>query len=376
VAASCRTGRKDRTQLHDALLSRGPIAKTGATLRSVRKKLQGRVRGAAGDLPAEADERLAAASALLWWCDCNVNSEKRRAGKAPSRLYGTGSWAGGNRGRRAGEAGSWLFPVKGIPAHSPRGASTRKTRAWFNGKPSSRPNGRELALPPGGLAFSRGGDACAGERAADPLDGLRPAGSLSRPHLCHESPTHAVTRTSRSLATGRRGLGHGPSHLLREASWPYPEEPAVRADVSCKQWATSLGSFQCSGRTPKMGRAVPGRKPVVLVVEDENLIRLSALDMVEEAGFEAIAASDADEAIRILESRNDIRAVFTDVHMPGSMDGLRLARVVRNRWPPVALIVTSGRRSVLETDLPPGGRFLDKPYEPTQIEAALRELIC
>ena len=94
-----------------------------------------------------------------------------------------------------------------------------------------------------------------------------------------------------------------------------------------------------------MGRAVPGRKPVVLVVEDENLIRLSALDMVEEAGFEAIAASDADEAIRILESRNDIRAVFTDVHMPGSMDGLRLARVVRNRWPPVALIVTSGRRA-------------------------------
>jgi hypothetical protein len=127
----------------------------------VRKKLQGRVRGAAGDLPAEADERLGAASALLWWCDCNVNGEKRRAGKAPSRLCGTGSWAGGNRGRRAGEDGSWLFPVKGIPAHSPRGASTRKTRALFNGKPSSRPNGRELALPPGGLAFSRGGDACA-----------------------------------------------------------------------------------------------------------------------------------------------------------------------------------------------------------------------
>ena len=114
----------------------------------------------------------------------------------------------------------------------------------------------------------------------------------------------------------------------------------------------------------------------MLVVEDENLIRLSALDMVEEAGFEAVAASDADEAIRILESRDDIRAVFTDVHMPGSMDGLRLARVVRTRWPPVALVVTSGRRSVLESDLPRGGRFLDKPYEPAQIEAALRELIC
>ena len=125
---------------------RGPIAKTGATLRSVRKKLQGRVRGAAGDLPAEADEPLAAASALLWWCDCNVNSEKRRAEKAPSRLYGTGSWAGGNRGRRAGEDGSWLFPVKGIPAHSAGGASTRKTRAWF--MQAKRPRARVTARRP------------------------------------------------------------------------------------------------------------------------------------------------------------------------------------------------------------------------------------
>jgi len=125
-----------------------------------------------------------------------------------------------------------------------------------------------------------------------------------------------------------------------------------------------------------MGRAVAGQRSVVLVVEDENLVRMSALEMVEEAGFEAIAASNADEAIRILESRSDIRAVFTDVHMPGSMDGLRLARVVRDRWPPVALIVTSGQTSVPESDLPKGGRFLHKPYAPTQIEATLQELIC
>jgi CheY-like chemotaxis protein len=110
-------------------------------------------------------------------------------------------------------------------------------------------------------------------------------------------------------------------------------------------------------------------------VEDEYLIRMSAIDMVEEAGFEAIAAADADEAIRILESRNDIRAVFTDVQMPGSMDGLRLARVVRNRWPPIALIVTSGQTSVLDTDLPTGGRFLRKPYGLPQIEATLRQVI-
>jgi CheY-like chemotaxis protein len=70
-----------------------------------------------------------------------------------------------------------------------------------------------------------------------------------------------------------------------------------------------------------------------------------------------------------------IAPVFTDVHMPGSMDGLRLARVVRNRWPPVSLIVTSGRANVQETDLPTGARFLRKPYEHAQIEAALRQLI-
>ena len=124
-----------------------------------------------------------------------------------------------------------------------------------------------------------------------------------------------------------------------------------------------------------MDKAVPSQKLVVLVVEDEGLIRTDAVEMVEMAGFEAISASDADEAIRILESRNDIRAVFTDVQMPGSMDGLRLARVVRSRWPPVALIVTSGRTKIPENDLPSGGRFLGKPYHSGQVEATLRQLI-
>jgi CheY-like chemotaxis protein len=123
-----------------------------------------------------------------------------------------------------------------------------------------------------------------------------------------------------------------------------------------------------------MDRAV-SQRPVVLVVEDESLIRSTATNMVEEAGFEAIAAADADEAIRILESRNDISAVFTDVQMPGSMNGLRLAWVVRNRWPPVALILTSGQTDLRSTELPSGGRFLRKPYLPSQVEAALRQVI-
>jgi CheY-like chemotaxis protein len=121
-----------------------------------------------------------------------------------------------------------------------------------------------------------------------------------------------------------------------------------------------------------MGRAYSGPRHVVLVVEDEYLIRANAVEMVEEAGFEAIAVCDADEAIRILEDRNDIRA---NVQMPGSIDGLRLAWVVSKRWPPVALIVTSGRLRISEADLPSGGRFLGKPYQSSELEAALHEVI-
>ena len=79
--------------------------------------------------------------------------------------------------------------------------------------------------------------------------------------------------------------------------------------------------------------------------------------------------------IHILEGRSDIRAVFTDIQMPGSMDGLRLVWVVRDRWPPLALIVTSGKSDVLDTDLPVGGRFIRKPYDRWQIESMLRQLV-
>jgi CheY-like chemotaxis protein len=114
--------------------------------------------------------------------------------------------------------------------------------------------------------------------------------------------------------------------------------------------------------------------PVVLVVEDEILVRVTALAIIEESGFEAIGASNADEAIRVLETR-DIQAVFTDVQMPGLMDGLTLAWVIRDRWPPMPLVVTSGKTRLVETDLPNGARFVPKPYLPLQIETTLRELL-
>ena len=121
--------------------------------------------------------------------------------------------------------------------------------------------------------------------------------------------------------------------------------------------------------------AQPGRKrPVVLVVEDELLIRTNAVDMLRDAGFDVIEAVNADEAIMILEGGSTIDVVFTDVQMPGSMDGLKLAAAVRNRWPPIKIVATSGVLKVGEDDLPAGSRFLPKPYSPSQIVGALREL--
>src|SRR6185436_8649796 len=117
------------------------------------------------------------------------------------------------------------------------------------------------------------------------------------------------------------------------------------------------------------------KRPVVLIVEDELLLRMNAVDMIAAAGFEAIEAANADEAIEILENRRDITVVFTDIQMPGSMDGLKLARAVRGRWPPIKIVATSGHVDVAETDLPDGGRFLAKPYSPDELAGVLHDLI-
>lgn len=101
---------------------------------------------------------------------------------------------------------------------------------------------------------------------------------------------------------------------------------------------------------------------VVLVVEDEFLLRMNAVEIMEDAGFEVVQAGNADEAIVILESRSDICVVFTDIQMPGSMDGLKLAAAVRGRWPPIKIVAVSGRLVLRDGDLPKGAVFLSKPY--------------
>ena len=121
-----------------------------------------------------------------------------------------------------------------------------------------------------------------------------------------------------------------------------------------------------------MQREACGR-PVVLIVEDEVLLRWTTVSVIDETGFNAFEAGSAVEAISILERRSDVWAVVTDVQMPGSIDGLKLAHLISIRWPKVKVIVTSGRLRLREDDLPAGGRYLQKPYEPSQLTGILED---
>jgi two-component system, response regulator PdtaR len=114
---------------------------------------------------------------------------------------------------------------------------------------------------------------------------------------------------------------------------------------------------------------------LVLVVEDEVLVRLNAVYLLEEAGFSTLQAGSATEAIALLEARKDIRIVFTDIQLPGSIDGLRLAHTIRHRWPPIGLVLTSGHAKVSNEDLPVRGLFLGKPYDRAELVPMMQSLV-
>ena len=118
-----------------------------------------------------------------------------------------------------------------------------------------------------------------------------------------------------------------------------------------------------------------GTSTNVLVVEDEMVLRLRAVDIVEDAGFTAVEAVNADEALAILESRSDISLLFSDIQMPGSMDGLKLAHAVHDRWPAIKIILVSGLVKVSDADKPTDSRFFGKPLEVKQMIAELQEMI-
>jgi len=113
----------------------------------------------------------------------------------------------------------------------------------------------------------------------------------------------------------------------------------------------------------------------VLVVEDEMLLRMRAVDIVEDAGFRAVEAVNADEALAILESRSDISLLFSDIQMPGTMDGLKLAHAVHDRWPSIKIILVSGQVKPTDADKPTDSRFFGKPIEVEQMIAELKSMV-
>lgn len=113
----------------------------------------------------------------------------------------------------------------------------------------------------------------------------------------------------------------------------------------------------------------------ILIVENEAIIRLELVYCLEKMGSEVLLASDADEAIALLDAHPNIRLLITDIRMPGSMDGVRLAHHVRNRWPPVKIIVASGNIYTPPSALPKRSVFIAKPYKPQELWAAASQLI-
>ena len=116
-----------------------------------------------------------------------------------------------------------------------------------------------------------------------------------------------------------------------------------------------------AARDPKM----------VLVVEDEPLVRMVAAETLAEAGYLILEAGTGDEALQIITSGAPLSAVVTDVELPGAVDGLELAKVIEKRWPQIAVIIVSGRRLPPPHELPLKAVFLPKPYSPERLVAAL-----
>jgi CheY-like chemotaxis protein len=112
-------------------------------------------------------------------------------------------------------------------------------------------------------------------------------------------------------------------------------------------------------------------RKTILTVEDEFLVSAYLDEVLADAGYEVISARDADEAIRVLEQRDDIALIITDIDMPGSMDGLKLAAAVRDRWHPVEIVITTGKQRPTQDQMPATAAFIRKPYTSNDILGAI-----
>jgi len=124
-----------------------------------------------------------------------------------------------------------------------------------------------------------------------------------------------------------------------------------------------------------MAQYTPPPRTTILVVENEAIIRMELAAQLADMGLRVLVARNADEAIELLYAHSEISVLLTDVTMPGSMDGLRLAHHVHNRWPPIKIVATSGRLGTGIGDLPLGATFFAKPYGPETVRHAITPLL-
>jgi two-component system, response regulator PdtaR len=124
-----------------------------------------------------------------------------------------------------------------------------------------------------------------------------------------------------------------------------------------------------------VGSRLMGAKPTILVVEDDALLRMHAAGLLEDNGFGVVEAANADAALKLLETRDDVRLLFTDIQMPGSCDGMDLARQVHARWPNILLVITSGQIRPTEAEIPDHGHFIGKPYRANELLEEVNNMI-
>jgi len=124
-----------------------------------------------------------------------------------------------------------------------------------------------------------------------------------------------------------------------------------------------------------MPQSANADRPTILVAEDSELMRLLASDILEEHGYTVVEADNAEEAIKVMENRKDVRLLFTDIQMPPGCDGLKLAREVHNRWPKVHLVITSGQVQPARAEIADHGRFIRKPYQAKDLLGQIDELL-
>jgi two-component system, response regulator PdtaR len=137
----------------------------------------------------------------------------------------------------------------------------------------------------------------------------------------------------------------------------------------------SISDVHCADDHDSNSAAELAAQPVILVVEDEVLVRIVQVDVLRESGFRVAEAQDADEAFEILRSRSEIATVLTDVDMPGSLNGFEFARLVKQGWPEVGVLVISGKTQPGPGDLPPGVGFVHKPIRPAALVERIRAVV-